>query len=496
MTSEPQQKFSSTPAGSVLWMTAQKWFSRLSGLLTVVILARLLAPADFGLVAIALSIIPFLTLLSDLGFSTYLVQAQNPTPEHFSTAFWYSCIAGTILSFGLGLLGYPLQMFLEVKDVVPILWGLAPVVLFAALGSVPNAMLRRRMRFDLIARQAMLSGVIGQIVAITLALSGFGVWALVAQTLIAQLTGTVMIWIAARWVPSSAFHFGEFRRMAVFGFNVVAVEFTAMARASAENTIVAATLGLNGLGYLNVAQRLIQVAQDLTVTAITPVSTVVFSQLRVDRKRIASAYDMAQAVAYALVTPIMVFIAVCAPLLVPVIFGPQWQPSIGAAQGFAIAGIMTIGAALDHGLLYGLGKPGTWFIYAVIIDGLTVAVTFVTVAHGLEAVAIGFIFVALVATMMRWPLVTSQIDVTRGQLAGQFSRVILLAGATGVAGYIAFDAAADHAPLVRLVIAGCAISLCWLASVYFLFPAALTEGKRLLQKVLDRIRPAAVVADR
>src|SRR5690606_25079900 len=180
-------------------MTAQKWFSRLSGLLTVVILARLLAPADFGLVAIALSIIPFLTLLSDLGFSTYLVQARDPTPEHYSTAFWYSCVAGTVLAFGLGLLGYPLQMFLDVKDVVPILWALAPVVLFAALGSVPNAMLRRRMRFDLIAGQAMLSGVIGQIVAITLALSGFGVWALVAQTLVAQLAGTVMIWIAARW---------------------------------------------------------------------------------------------------------------------------------------------------------------------------------------------------------------------------------------------------------------------------------------------------------
>jgi hypothetical protein len=72
--------------GSVLWTTAQKWFSRMVRLLTIITLMRLLSPADVGLVAVAMSVVPFVYLLADLGFSTHLVQAEVPKPADFSTA--------------------------------------------------------------------------------------------------------------------------------------------------------------------------------------------------------------------------------------------------------------------------------------------------------------------------------------------------------------------------------------------------------------------------
>lgn len=472
-------------------MTAQKWFGRIAGLLTVVILTRLLTPSDFGLVAIAMSVIPFLYLLADLGFTAYLVQADDPKIEDYSTAFWYSLVAGVVLAALLGLIGPPLEIFLKVEGVASIMWGLAPAVLFVAVGSVPSAILRRGLRFDLLAKQAMIAGTIGQILAIILALRGFGVWALVAQTLVTQLIGAVLAWVAAKWSPALLFSPREFRRMAGYGSNVVAVELIALSRVWAENAIIATTLGLSALGYLSIAQRLIQVAQDLTATAITPVSTVVFAQIRKDKQRLLSVYETAQSFAYALLTPVMIFIAVCAPILIPLIFGGQWTTSIPPAQALAIAGVLTTIASLDNGLLYGLGRPGVWLLYALVIDVLTVAVTFFVAPWGLGAVAIGFIGVAIVANILRWPVLAYQLNTTWTRLAVQFARAVALAILIGATGVAAYHAASPYGDVFALFAAGSAISLAWLCAVHFLFPLATHEGIRVAKQIYTRIKNRA-----
>lgn len=480
--------YSSRATSGVLWMTVQKWFSRVLGLLTVVILTRLLTPADFGLVAVAMSVVPFLYLLSDLGFSAYLVQAEKPRPQDYSTAFWYSLSAGTVLALGLGLLGTPLGWLLKDAGVAHIMWGLAPTVLLVSAGSVPAAIMRRELRFQTIALQTIAAGTVGQVVAVVTAFAGFGVWALVLQTSVTQLVVTALNWRSAGWRPSRAFSMPEFRRMLRYGVSIVAVEVSALGRVWAENAIVATTLGLNGLGYLSIAQRLVQVAQDLTATAITPVSTVVFAQIRVSSERVASAYSRAQSLVYAIVTPVMVFLAVAAALLVPLLFGGQWATSVPPAQGLAIAGILTVGASLDNGLYYGLGRPGRWLAYAVGVDALTVGTTWVMAPHGLDLVALGFVGVALAATAVRWPLVGRQIQTAWWRLGAQFLRAACLAGVTGLAGLLVLPRTAGQPDLVRLAVTGLVVVLVWSAAVRLLLPAASREIWRLVRSTAGRLR--------
>lgn len=489
VTAEEPLNFSGRAAGGIFWTTAQKWFSRIGGLLTLTILARLLEPSDFGMLAIAMSIIPLLHLLADLGFTAYLVQVENPKDEDYCTAFWFSFSAGIFLAFVFGIAGYPLKVLLGEAEVVPIMWALAPTVVLVAASSVPNAMLHRSFRFDVLARQSMIAGSVGQVLAIVMALKGFGVWSLIAQMLMTQLVGTFLVWRSVSWAPSRVFSVSEFRRMTRYGSNVVAVELIALGRAWAENSIVAAVLGLNGLGYLSVAQRLILSAQDMTTTAVTPVSMVVFAQVRTNSERLLSVYERAQAVAYALVIPVMVFIAVSAPAIVPMIFGSQWTTSIVPAQALAIAGILTTGASLDHGLMYGLGRPGTWFVYAVVIDAITVAMTWFMAPRGIDAIAAGFVVVALFATVVRLPVVGHQLGVSWKRSAAQFARAVLLAIAIGVVGTTTYIAANDYGRIAALLVTGTAISLSWLAIVHYLFPSVRGELKRFAQAILGRMRP-------
>lgn len=479
--------YSVRATGGVLWMTAQKWFSRILGLLTIVILTRLLDPTAFGLVAVAMSVVPFVYLLADLGFSTYLVQADNPGRTDYATAFWYSAAAGAALAVGLGAIGIPLESLLAAPGVAGIMWGLAPAVLFTALGAVPMALLRRQLRFRALAVQSFGAGVAGQIAAIVLALLGFGVWALVVQTVLTQLVTTIMVWAAARWLPTLDFSWAEFRRMFRYGLNVVAVEVVALTRVWAENAIIVATLGLTGLGYLSIAQKLIQTAQDLTATAVTPVSTVVFAQIRADVSRLEAAYGRAQSLIYAIVIPVMVFIVAGAPEIISLLFGSQWGQSVSPAQALAVAGILTVGASLDNGLFYGLGRPGAWLIYAVVIDALTVATTWVLAPFGLGAVALGFVGVALVATVVRWPLVAHRLRTRWWVLAVPFLQALGMGLVVGAAGSAVAALTRGLPGVVGLVCVGLTIAVVWVGAVRLFLPRTTAELRRLAGKAFSRV---------
>lgn len=481
-------------AAGVLWTVLQKWAVRLGGLATVAVLARLLGPEDFGVVSIALTVIPVIYLLSDLGFSTYVVQASDASSRVLSTAFWYAATTGVVLAGGLALLAPAIGALFQLPGVIPVLTGLAPAVLLVALASIPTALLRRRLAFRALAIQSFAAAALGQIVAIVVALAGGGVWALVLQLLVNQLVVCVLAWTSARWRPTKEFSRPQFVEMARFGTNVVGVELIALARLWAETAIVVSVLGVAALGFLNIAQRLVQATQDLSAAAILPVSTVAFAQIRSSVERLRSGYLRALEVAYVVVFPVMVFVAVGTPLIIPILFGDQWSKSVVPAQALAIAGIMTLGAMLDNALFYGVGRPGRWLVYAIVVDALTVGTTLFSSRYGLVGVAVGFVAVALVATLIRWGLVGRLIEASPWTVAKSFT-LTAIAGVVSAAGGIGALALCGSLPsIVALIIEGVVVVALHVGVVRLLVPSALNEVFGLLRSRLRQGGPPSALA--
>lgn len=422
-------------AAGMLWLTAQKWIVRFSGLATIAILTRLIRPEDFGAVAAASAVTPFVLLLSDLGLTTYIVQTPHLSRQTLSTGFWFSISVGATLSAVMIAAAPLLASAFGIPSASPVIQAMSLSVVAIVLSSVPTALMRRRMQFRLLAVQASIGVIASQVIAVVLALRGAGAWALVAQVVTSQAIASALAWRSAGWRPTREFSRSEFNHMARYGGNVVAVDLVATGRAAAEAAVVANVLGPAALGYLSVAQRLVQVAQDMGGSAIVPVSTVVFAKVRESHDRLRSAYVRALRLSYAAVSPVMMVVAVGGSLLVPLIFGPHWTASIPVAQALAVAAILTLGAGIDNGLFYGAGRPGRWLAYAVVIDALTLTVTIVMAPHGLTAVAVGFVGVAAAATAVRWWLVSRLIDIAPGTLArvmGSAATSILASGAAGI----------------------------------------------------------------
>jgi len=432
----PQLDVGRSAAAGVVWLTVQKWAIRILSFVTIAVLTRLLKPEDFGTVAAAATVLPFFFLLADLGFAAYIVQVGKTDRRMLSTAFWFSMSAGILLCGSLFLTAPLLGAIFAAAGVVPVLQVLSLWVVVTAIGSVPTALLRRDMRFKTIAAQGAAAAIVAQVIAIIMAVSGMGVWALVAQSLVAAVVATALAWWTVTWHPTWEFNRLDFVRMARFGGKVLGVEFIAMLRAWGEAAVISATLGIAALGYMSIAQRLVQIVQDLTGSAIVPVTNVAFAKIRDSAPRLRDAYGRALKVTYAALSLPLTIVAVAAPLMIPIVFGNGWEQSYQVAQVLALAGTLSVGAWLDHGLFYGLGRPGTWFVYAVIIDALTFATTLFTVRWGLVAVATGFLCVATLATIVRWFLVARALQTSPRVVAGPFVYLITVVGAMAAAGWV------------------------------------------------------------
>lgn len=502
--SEPDEAFDDVvqplghrAASGVLWLTTQKWIVRIAGLVTIAILTRFLSPADFGTVAAAATVLPFLYLISDLGFAMYIVQATAPDRRTLSTGFWFSASAGLVLTGAL-VIGSPLfGLLFRSAELVPVLQALSATVILTAISSVPTALLRRRMQFRALAIQGLAASLIAQIIAVSMALAGAGVWAIVAQTLTSQCVMTVLACVAARWYPAWAFSWSTFKEMANFGAKVLGVEFVGMCRAAIEAAIISAALGLTAFGYLTIAQKLVQTVQELTGAALLPVTTVAFAQIRDATDRLVAAYFKALRMTYAVMSPPLVLLAVASPIVIPIVFGQGWEKSFQVAQFLALAGTVVVGATLDNGLFYGLGRPGRWFVYAVVVDAMTVVVTAIAVQMGLVAVAIGFLMVAVAATAGRWILVARALRTPIRTAARPFLFLVCTVLLSGSAGVGVMTVTVGGPALVRIVLVGLTILIVHAGVAWLLARPVYGDLRVLLSRFPRRgRRPAPTSAER
>ncbi len=237
-------------------------------LLTLLVLSRLLSPADFGLIAMSFAITNFAMLVRDLGTGAAIVQNATLDPKTTLTAHWSNCFIGLALGLLLLVLSLPIAAFFRAPAVQPLLQLLA--LTFPILGSttVHQALLERTSRFELLARIEIISIALGFIVAVSAAILGMGAYSFVLQSLTIAIVSAIQLWRASEFRPGWFWGREQARSLWRFsghllGFNVV----NYFAR-NADAVIVGRALGASTLGAYSVAYRLMLFPlQNLTFVA-------------------------------------------------------------------------------------------------------------------------------------------------------------------------------------------------------------------------------------
>ena len=342
------------------WATAQKWLVRLSTLVAFVVLGRLLSPVQFGVVALAMTFINVLSVATDAGFSSWLIQKRDLTRESTSTAFWISLLLGGALTGLLLVASGGLALALGSEELRVLLPALSVTMLVAGLSSVPVALLQRQLDFRTLAVRQVTATSASVVVAIVLAVAGAGVWALVGQHLVRVVVAGVILWWGTDFRPRFVLVGADAREMTAFGTKSLGVHMGSALRDQGSSFLIGAVLGTVSLGYWTIANRLVNVVVDLCSSAVNSVAHPVFAQLQDQRERRSAVFGRVGGAGALVLAPSLVAMSLASRDLVPWVFGPQWAPSADVAAVLTIAVLFTGLVAPHRALLMGTGRPGTW----------------------------------------------------------------------------------------------------------------------------------------
>ena len=348
------------------WSSVQQIANNGMAFVTYGLLARLLPPKDFGLLAFASVFTAFLQVFIEQGIADAVVQRAETRPGHFSAAFWFNLTVSTFLGGGLWLSAGVISSLVHTPGLAPILRGLAPLLLFSALGGIHASILKRRLEFKLLAIQNLVCTVVGGAVAIICAFSGCGVWALVFQQLAYAGLGAVMLWCSEPWRPGFRFALADLKDLSAFSIHVTSSAFLDFFNRRSDDFLIGCFLGPVVLGYYSLAYRLLLTFTRLINSPFNSVAFSAFARLQEDGAELRRFFDHLTRLTGTIAFPVFLGLAAIAPEFLTTLFGQRWLIAAPVFRILCMVGILHSVAFLHGALLRAVGKANwqMWFTFA------------------------------------------------------------------------------------------------------------------------------------
>lgn len=434
-------------------------------LLSVVILARLLTPHDYGLLAIVLVIVGIGEIFRDFGLTTASIQAPALTTGQRDNLFWINAAIGVVLTVIMFFLAWPLAQITGETELVGMVHWLSLLFLLNGAATQHRATLARHLQFKAMAVIEVSAAAIALGVAVGSALLGAGYEALVAQ----QLTGGAVILagsvIAGRWLPHCYSRRESVRELISFGWNIVATNLLVYAGSQIDTVIVGLRFGTTPLGLYNRAFHLVMTPLNQVRSPTKNVALPVLSRVQEDRPRFDTYVTWAQLLlGYGLGIPLILVAALAEPF-VRIMLGPQWLEAIPIVSLFAIAGLLTTLAFVGYWVYLSRGLGTQLFRYTIVTTIIKIICIVAGSQFGLLGVAVGF----AVAPAISWPLslfwLSRVTPMPTAKLYAGAARILVVAALTGTAAWGAGRLVAPAGPwamaavglVAGLLVAACAL---------------------------------------
>ena len=392
-------------ASSIFWTSFQDVFQRLMTLLVFLVLARLLKPEDFGLVALASAFIVFVELFIRVGFAEAIVQRENLEDGHMDTAFWVIFGLGIVLTLVSIALSSVIANQFDYVQMGAVLRWLSFTIVLISLTRIQEAILRRQFKFRALAVRTLIAGFCGGVIGMVMAFGGMGVWALVAQQLVEASVGLIVLWTSSHWRPGLKVSANHFRDLYGFGVNMMGVQIMHFLDQQANRLIIGYFLGTTALGYFTVAQRLILIVQQVVGKNVVNVLFPTFSRMHGDTERLKLAFLGSTRLIALVQYPIFIFLVIAGPEVIQVVFGDKWAPSSRVIQYLALGALFQSVIIFQHPLFKAVGKPEFALRVSVVKSALTTTLVLLFVHYGIEAASLSVMLASLIVVPVSFSLV-------------------------------------------------------------------------------------------
>jgi PST family polysaccharide transporter len=390
-------------AGSGAKWVAFSQATRLAAqMLGIVILARLLSPSDFGVVAMASVVTGFAHIFRDFGTVAAVIQRRELEPVLLNSIFWLNVLLGTLIALILVALAPAVALLMHEPQLTQVLWLLALAFPIVSIGLVQQALFERASRFRPVALIECSAAFVGLGTAVVAALAGWGVYSLVSQTIVSATVTTLGLWSASTWRPGRQLSIAHIRGLWKFSGNLVGFNIFNYFTRNADSILIGRFLGATDLGFYNVAYRLmlwpLQNISWVAGRALFPA----LSRIQHDRQRLTQAYVRAAAAVFLITAPLTMGLFVLREPFVMAVLGESWRTVSDLLFWLApVAVLQSVGTTV--GWLYlSTGRTDVMFKVSVVYGLAAVSAFLIGLQWGVEGVAAAYCISSLV---LFWPAV-------------------------------------------------------------------------------------------
>ena len=365
--------------------------------LVSVVLARLLTPTDFGVIAI----VSFFTSLSGIfiqgGFATALIQRANPTHEEQTAIFWLGLVLSATMAAALYVSGDVIAGFYNQPLLAPLMIVAGVQIVLSALGSVHSALLTRELRFDLTMVSGIFASVISGVVGLSAAFAGFGIWALASQACAAALISTISLWVFSPWRPAWRFSPSVLKPLLGFGAWISLSGVLEIVYTQGSALLVGKLYGVKDLGLYNRAASTQQLPAMTLYSVIGRITLPLFAARIDEPEAVRRGLRTAIGLVMLINVPAMIGISLLADPIVTTLFGDKWKAAAPILSILAIGGLLYPMHALNLQALLAHGGSARFFRIEVVKKLMGVGFVLVGTFYGVEGLAWAQVVLSVVA---------------------------------------------------------------------------------------------------
>ena len=380
----------------VLWSSIDRFSTQGIQFVFSILIARLLLPSDYGIIAMLGIFMAVAATFVDSGFGTAIVRKLDRTQTDFSTVFYFNIVVSIIAYIGLWFASPYIAAFYNIpllEDVTKLV-GLNLII--NSLSGIHNAKLTIDIDFKSRAKISVFTTLFTGAIGLWMAYSGYGVWALVFQTLFSNTLRTILLWCFVRWMPTLEFSWKSFRELFSFGSKMLASGLLDTIYNNIYTIVIGKFFSSTSLGVYSRADSLAQYPSSNITGVLQSVTFPVLSTIQNEEDRLAEAYKRFIRMSAFVVFPLMVGLAAVADPLIRVVLTNKWEGVIYLLQILCFSMMWYPIHAINLNLLMVKGRSDYFLKLEILKKILGVAVLCLTIPMGLVAMCYGRIFTSIV----------------------------------------------------------------------------------------------------
>jgi O-antigen/teichoic acid export membrane protein len=393
-----------TVISNLVWRFAERCGAQLVSFIVSIVLARILAPEDYGTIALVTVFTAILQVFVDSGLGTALIQKKDADEIDFSSVFYFNFVVCLILYLGMFAAAPFIADFYGDVTLVPVIRILSLTIVISGVKGIQQAYVSRNMLFKRFFFSTIGGTIFSAVLGIAMAYAGFGIWALVAQQLSNTFIDTLILWITVRWRPTKSFSWTRLKYLLSFGWKLLVSSLLDTAYNNLRNLIIGKMYSSSDLAFYNQGDKFPKVIVTNINASIDSVLLPTMSSAQDDKERVKQMTRRAIKTSTYVMAPLMMGLAFCAEPIVSLVLTDKWLPCVPFLRIFCTTYMFWPVHTANLNAINAMGRSD-WFLRLEIIKkimGMTILLS--TMWFGVMAMAYSLLLSSVLSQIINsWP---------------------------------------------------------------------------------------------